>query len=195
MAKSYCFRINLNDQAEQFFVKNPEFVADKKELLEDYGEDDKIYRMQMLGKVELNPTVTGVELIREGTVFGTVTEGAADLAELIADENFSGAWVRLSGGRFIQFVEDEEHGGLKLKRGEEPYNALLAVEIKEPASVFVPEPAPKKTDKRMSVLMLILGIILIVLGALLCIVTLPVGVLAILFGIFLIVFSKKLKQK
>lgn len=190
--KSYYFRINLKEEAEQFFAKNPEFVADKKELLEDYGEDDKIFRMQMNGRVELNPTDECVELIRNGVVFGTVTEDAADLADLIADENFSGAWVRLSGGRFIQFVEDEIHGGLKLQRGEEPYSALLKVEMKEPKTEPEPEPQ-KKAGKGMAALFLILGIILIVLGALLCIVSWPVGVIGILIGVFCLIYRKKLK--
>ena len=190
--KSYYFRVNLNDEAEQFFTKNPEFVADKKELLEDYGEDDKIYRMQMPGRVELNPTVEGVELIRNGVVFGTVTEDAAELAELSADENYSGAWISLYGGRFIQFVEDEEHGGLKLRRGEEPYSALLKVEMKEPKTEPEPEPQ-KKAGKGMAALFLILGIILVVLGALLCIVSWPVGVIAILIGVLCFIYRKKLK--
>lgn len=192
---------------------NEEYSRSNKELLEDYQDGDRIYKMEadISVPVELVPEPTNrydpnaIKVVADGRFIGYIKKLETDrVRELLASPDFKG--VRLGEicyGDVKLIVEDDD----------DPDKLTVVEDVHETPSVTIvikveqaePEPASEpinsdalKPGKRkiMSILLLVIGLIFVIFGLLMLTggVSAAESIFVIAMGLIVVIFSQRKRK-
>lgn len=212
---------HYEENIRQLQIPNDDYGISKHEILEIYGEDERVYENDYdIGKVELVPEPdnpydsNAVVVLIDGLKVGYVKKGSCShVKNLLADPNFDHFETEIGGGKYkIVYMDDDDK--YQTDTGESPFWVHITIYTREPEDdrvkkleerqaefqkqviaqreAAVPDPVEAAPVKKKGrPFFMVCGIILIAMSALLTLVGVLSGLFGIALGIFSIWYSKR----
>ncbi len=196
-----------DDVMNHLAVDNDEYGMSKKELIDEYRIDERVYRYDFeAGHVELvqepddSKYAGAVRIVADGILIGYIPHSRAEEARnLIANDDAHGFMLSIEGGEFheVREEEDDDRNEKYVMVTDEAFPVgyiyrYIGEDVPESNAVEIPA---KTYPAAVYTFIFIMSIVLIVMSLLLLIVVPVAGILGIALGVFGIIYSRKKRPK